>query len=87
MVDFLERLHVFPEVKGGCHICPLNVPFDVCIPRISPTEFPIKVLFAHFLNYLIDSIENIEHNPLRFNLNLLLFHLLLLWFLLGGQRF
>ena len=73
VVDLLERLHFLPFFEHRRHICPLNIPLNLRVPRILVAQFPAKVLLADFFDYFILRIVTVEHDP-----RLLLFLLLLL---------
>ena len=65
MVNLLKRLHLLPPLEHGCDIRPLDIPFNLRIPRISLAQLPIEILFAYFLNNIIYCIEYIENNTHR----------------------
>ena len=66
VVDLLKRLHLLPPLQARCDIRPLDIPFNICIPRIPMAELPTEILFAYFLNNIIYCIEYIENNTHRF---------------------
>jgi len=76
MIYLLEGLHFFPLFEARSNIGPLDIPFDVSVPRVFMAYFPSKVLFTNFFNNIILSIENIKNHPWRLGFWFNLFYFL-----------